>query len=127
MGPRGGRGGAVGRRADAPRPRRGHPRRIRNARLIFGLLCAMSAAIGLGGCPARQEPAAPPPGEPVRIVFKHQRLLGPMPALEALIAEFEAAHPGARVVSESLPTASDAQHQFYVTNLEGGSRDFDVL
>jgi multiple sugar transport system substrate-binding protein len=32
-----------------------------------------------------------------------------------------------RVRSETLPAASDDQHQFYVVNLEGGSAGFDVM
>ena len=69
----------------------------------------------------------PPSGGPVTLVFKHARILGPADPFPALLAEFEAAHPGVRVTSESLPWSSDEQHQFYVINLEGRSPGFDVM
>jgi len=87
----------------------------------FAVLAAALAVIGCSG-----EPAAERAGERT-IVFKHFRLFGDPGAFAALLREFEAQHPGIRVRAETLPAASDEQHQFYVINLRGGSRDFDVL
>ncbi len=67
-----------------------------------------------------------PPG-PVRIVFKHQPLWGDPAPFRALLAAFERAEGGALVVAEPLPSSSDVVHQFFLTALEGGARDFDVL
>jgi len=63
----------------------------------------------------------------VTLVFKHAKILGPSDPLPRLLREFEAANPGIRVVSESLPWSADEQHQFYVVNLEGGNPGFDVM
>jgi multiple sugar transport system substrate-binding protein len=68
----------------------------------------------------------PAPG-PVTLVFKHARIFGPVDPIPGLLREFEAMHPGVRVRSETLPAASDEQHQFYVVNLEGRSTGFDVM
>jgi multiple sugar transport system substrate-binding protein len=76
----------------------------------------------LGGCGGR-----PTSGEPVTLVFKHARILGPADPLPGLLREFELRHPGVRVKSESLPWTTDEQHQFYVINLEGGRPGIDVL
>ncbi len=65
--------------------------------------------------------------EPVTLVFKHAKILGPSDPLPRLLREFEARHPGIRVKSESLPWSTDQQHQFYVINLEGGNPGFDLL
>jgi multiple sugar transport system substrate-binding protein len=66
-------------------------------------------------------------GEPVRLVFKHARIIGPDNPIPELLREFEAGHPGVRVTSEVLPWNADEQHQFYVINLEGGRAGLDVL
>ena len=47
--------------------------------------------------------------------------------MPALLAEFEARHPGIRVKAEALPWSSDEQRQFLVINLEGGNPGFDVM
>ena len=62
-----------------------------------------------------------------RLVFKHSRLLSQEAPLHALLDQFRAAHPGVQLVEEILPSSSDQQHLFYVTNLEAGSSDFDVF
>jgi multiple sugar transport system substrate-binding protein len=67
------------------------------------------------------------PASGITLVFKHSRIFGPVDPIPVLLREFEAAHPGVRVRSETLPAASDEQHQFYVVNLEGQSAGFDVL
>jgi multiple sugar transport system substrate-binding protein len=88
------------------------------ARLVVVLL----AAILLAGC----EPSARDAG-PVRLIFKHARILGPDNPIPELLREFEARHPGVRVASEVLPWNADEQHQFYVINMEGGRAGLDVL
>ncbi|UCH53826.1 MAG: ABC transporter substrate-binding protein [Pseudomonadota bacterium] len=61
------------------------------------------------------------------VVFKHGKLFGDTTAFEGLLGQFEREHPGVRVRSESLPAASDAQHQFYAISLSARSAEFDVL
>ncbi len=61
------------------------------------------------------------------LVFKHARILGPGNPIPALVADFQARHPGVRVVAESLPWNSDEQRQFFVINLESGRPGFDVM
>jgi len=83
------------------------------------LLGALLLLVACGG---------PPSGpEPVTLVFKHAKILGPADPLPGLLREFEARHPGVRVQSESLPWRPDEQHQFYVITLEGGGPAFDVM
>lgn len=66
-------------------------------------------------------------GGPVTIVFKHGKVVGDPAPVRKLIKTFEERNPGIRVKEETLPAATDEQHQFYVINLEGGSDEFDVL
>ena len=80
------------------------------------------AAVLLAGCERSVRDAGP-----VRLVFKHARILGPNNPLPELLREFEARHPGVRVTSEVLPWNADEQHQFYVINLEGGRAGIDVF
>src|SRR5258708_5988317 len=61
-----------------------------------------------------------------RLVVKYQPL-GESPALRDLLRGFEALHPGVEVVTEALPSSSDLAHQFFLTSLEGGTRDFDLF
>jgi trehalose/maltose transport system substrate-binding protein len=82
----------------------------------------LASLLVVGACAER-----PPAPGPVTLVFKHARILGPADPIPVLLREFEAAHPGVRVRSESLPWTSDEQHQFYVINLEGRSAGFDVM
>ena len=93
--------------------------------MLRGLAAVAAVALVIAGCGAGErsggEPAAP------TIVFKHSKLFGDPAAFAALLREFEAQHPGVRVRAETLPSASDEQHQFYVINQRGGSADFDVL
>lgn len=82
-----------------------------------------AAALGaLAGCRGGQRPDDDP-----RIVFAHQPLWGDRGPFEATLAAFERAHPGTEVVSQTLPNASDVAHQVFLTALEGGSTDFDLL
>jgi multiple sugar transport system substrate-binding protein len=62
-----------------------------------------------------------------RLVFKHPRLLSDEASLQILLNQFRAAHPEVQLHEEILPSSSDQQHLFYVTNLEAGSSDFDVF
>jgi multiple sugar transport system substrate-binding protein len=91
-------------------------RRAGRAVLLAGCLLAV------GACADR-----PPAPGPITLVFKHARILGPADPIPGLLREFEAAHPGVRVQTETLPWTSDEQHQFYVINLEGRSPGFDVM
>ncbi|MBI3301080.1 MAG: extracellular solute-binding protein [Deltaproteobacteria bacterium] len=61
------------------------------------------------------------------LIFKHTRLPGSREGLRPLLDDFERESPGIKVVEEVLPTSSDQQHLFYVTNLEAGSSDFDLF
>lgn len=89
------------------------------------ILVAVGALVG-AACREARDPGPPPDGI-VRIVFKHMRMFGDPAALDSVLRDFEAAHPDVRVISETLPNDTDLQHQFFVTNLEGGSSDFDVM
>ena len=65
--------------------------------------------------------------EPITLVFKHAKILGPADPVPALLREFEKRHAGVRVKAESLSWNSDDQHQFFVINLEGRGAAFDVM
>lgn len=64
---------------------------------------------------------------PVTLVFKHGKVAGDPEPFAKLLHRFEKANPDIRIKDETLPAATDEQHQFYVINLEGKSADFDVL
>lgn len=66
-------------------------------------------------------------GDPLKLVFKHPRLLSREEPLRVLLDQFQRAHPQVQVQEETLPSSSDQQHLFYVTNLEAGASDFDVF
>ena len=66
-------------------------------------------------------------GEPITLVFKHAKILGPADPVPELLREFERRHVGVRVKAESLSWNSDDQHQFFVINLEGRGAAFDVM
>ena len=91
----------------------------RSGRGLAGLLAVLLLSAGCAEQPAGSGP--------ITLVFKHARILGPADPIPALLAEFEAAHPGVRVRSEALPWTADDQHQLYVINLEGRSPGFDVM
>lgn len=57
----------------------------------------------------------------------HGKIFGDPRPLRALLDRFEREHPGIRVKAETLPSSTDEQHQFYVTNLEGQSSAFDLF
>lgn len=93
---------------------------------VVGLL---AIALVVTGC-RRSEPDANDTsrsGDKIRLVFKQQPLWGDPAPFRALIADFERQNPGVEVVPEYLPNSSDLAHQFYLTSLEGGGTDFDVM
>jgi trehalose/maltose transport system substrate-binding protein len=75
----------------------------------------------IGCAPAPEQDKLP------TLVFKHPRLLSREEPLRALLDEFRRAHPSVNVREEVLPSSSDQQHLFYVTNLEAEAADFDVF
>jgi multiple sugar transport system substrate-binding protein len=90
------------------------------------MAAALAGLLLLAGCAERASPDAA-----VTVVFKHARMFGDDP-VPRLVAAFEARHPGIRVKTEALGSASDEQHQFFVINLEGslrgrGGPGFDVM
>src|SRR5512139_1855255 len=79
----------------------------------------------LPGCRrARPPPAAA--GGKIPLVFKYQPLGDPA-AFRELLADFERKNPDVSLSTEALPNSSDVAHQFFLTALEGGAEDFDVL
>jgi multiple sugar transport system substrate-binding protein len=84
------------------------------------------AASALAACGRPKDDAARPAG-PIPLVLKHQPLWGSPAAFRSLLARFEQKHPGVQVLTEALPSASDVVHQYFLTALEGGARDFDVF
>lgn len=63
----------------------------------------------------------------VTIVFKHGKIPGDSEQFRSLLNQFEKENPGIRIVSQTLPSSTDEQHQFYVINLDAGASDFDVF
>jgi multiple sugar transport system substrate-binding protein len=63
----------------------------------------------------------------VRLVFKYQPLGNDIGPLRHLIAGYQQVHPEVEVVVELLPNATNAAHQYFLTALEGGAEEFDVL
>ncbi|HNT69772.1 MAG TPA: ABC transporter substrate-binding protein [Syntrophorhabdaceae bacterium] len=66
-------------------------------------------------------------GSYVTIVFTHGKIPGDYEQFKRILRQFERENPGIRVVDRTLPSSTDEQHQFYVINLDAGSKDFDVL
>ncbi len=63
----------------------------------------------------------------MRLVLKYAPLWGPPQPFRELLAEFERANPDVELVTEPIPNLSDLGHQLYVTALEGGAAELDVL
>ncbi|MEZ4293954.1 MAG: ABC transporter substrate-binding protein [Polyangiaceae bacterium] len=86
-------------------------------------------AASLSGCgrSSGKGDEPPRPAGKLRIVFKHQPLWGDPAPFRELLADFERQSGDVEVVTEPLPNASDVVHQFFLTALEGGARDFDVF
>jgi multiple sugar transport system substrate-binding protein len=87
--------------------------------LVLGLL-----VWAVQGCRRKEEQTAVPGKIP--LVFKYQPL-GDPEAFRQLLADFERKNPDIALKTEALPNASDVAHQFFLTSLEGGADDFDVL
>ncbi len=62
-----------------------------------------------------------------KLIFKHGKIAGQSEYLTRLVEQFETEYPDIDVVEEVLPSITDQQRQFYITSLEGGSSDFDVM
>lgn len=93
----------------------------------MGRLLVLFFALGLvvGGCWRSSDEAGA--GGRTRIVFKFQPLWGDPKPFRELLAQYERANPDVELVTEALPNASDLAHQFFLTALQGGATDFDVL
>lgn len=90
------------------------------------LLALVVFALAGSSC---SRPTAQPgvaPGQ-VRLVFVHQPLWGDPARFEALLDGFRRDHPGVTLETQLLPNDSDVAHQYFLTSLEGGGADFDVL
>jgi len=92
---------------------------------LVGLVCLAACHTGGGGAAGTNEPAKPP-GK-IRVVFKHQPMWGEPEPFRQLLAGFSQENPDIDLVTEVLPNASDAVHQYFLTSLEGRSRDYDVF
>ncbi len=88
---------------------------------LFLFLCSILVFQGCTQGPTPDEK------EKVTIVFKHGKVAGDPEPIKKLIERFEERNPDVRIKDETLPAATDEQHQFYVINLEGKSSDFDVF
>ncbi|MFQ5788946.1 MAG: ABC transporter substrate-binding protein [Acidobacteriota bacterium] len=89
------------------------PYRMRSHRVLAVLLLAIACRDG-------------PVATPDAMVFKHGKVPGEHRLLRDLLDRFEM-ETGIRVVDETLPSSSDLQHQYFITTLEGGSDELDVL
>jgi multiple sugar transport system substrate-binding protein len=87
-----------------------------------GFLCVLFGALACSDRSPREEGAGK-----VRIVLKYGPLWGPPRPFHDLLSAFERANPGVDVVAEPMPNASDLAHQLFVTALEGGAADLDVI
>jgi multiple sugar transport system substrate-binding protein len=85
---------------------------------FFHFVCL--AAVVTAACSGESGPPLP------AIVFKHGKVPGEHRLLRDLLDRFEK-EQGIRVVDETLPASSDVQHQYFITTLEGGASDLDVL
>src|SRR5687767_6901733 len=94
-------------------------------RRLLEALASLPLGVALACRRAAQETVRTPDGK-LRLVVKYQPL-GDAPVFQELLRAFEREHPELRVVSEALPNASDLAHQFFLTALGGGARDFDVF
>jgi multiple sugar transport system substrate-binding protein len=95
----------------------------RSSRIIqaaWHVLLCVALILGCSRQPAGRE-------DGVTLVFKHGKIAGDAEPLSRLLDEFEKKNPGIHIKDETLPAATDEQHQFYVINLEGESSSFDVL
>ena len=106
--------------SDRTRSARGH----RRPGQVIARVLMLVAGLRAGAC--SEQPDSGDAGT-TTVVLKHSNLFGEPGAFERLLAQFEHTLPGVRVRAETLPAASNEQHQFYVINLAVGSAGFDVL
>ncbi len=81
--------------------------------------------LSLAGCARENAPGTKE--RAIALVFKHGKIAGDAAEFRKLLDRFEHENPGIVVRDETLPASTDAQHQFYVINLDSRSADFDVL
>jgi multiple sugar transport system substrate-binding protein len=79
----------------------------------------------LPGCRRKKDESSVAGGK-TPLVFKYQPLGDPV-AFREMLADFERKNPDVALTTEALPNSSDVAHQFFLTSLEGGADDFDVL
>jgi multiple sugar transport system substrate-binding protein len=79
--------------------------------LLLALLCACA------------RPAAPVD----RLVLVHQPLFGDPAPFRALLDDFRQRNPGLQLDAEALPGGSDLARQFFLTSLNAGAAEPDVL
>lgn len=91
------------------------------------LLLLAVVALVLGPACERSAPSRTEGAGRTRIVFVHQPLWGDPASFRALLGRFEQANPDVELVTQLIPSATDVAHQYFLTALEGGSSDFDVL
>ncbi|MCE9671846.1 ABC transporter substrate-binding protein [Myxococcus stipitatus] len=96
-------------------------------RSLFHVLVLALVASMQSGCRRGSDETRSADGARTRLVLKYQPLWGPPGPFRELLSRFEEANPGVELVTEALPNASDLAHQFFLTSLEGGAQDFDVL
>jgi multiple sugar transport system substrate-binding protein len=100
--------------------------RLASGALIAPLLRPLLAiaALCLFSCP---RPATAPNAGPTRLVFVHQPLWGDRAPFAELLDGFRRQHPEIALETQLLPNDSDVAHQYFLTSLEGGGADLDVL
>jgi len=81
------------------------------------LIVAMALVVALGGCGSDES------GE-VTLVFAAGS--DPSGATEALIEEYNSAHPGVTVEFQAMPASTDTQHDSYVTYLSARQSNVDI-
>jgi len=81
--------------------------------------------LGALACSGRSTPPEAP--KKTRIVLKYGPLWGPPGPFRELLSAFERSNPDVQVAAEPMPNASDLAHQLFVTALEGGAADLDVI
>jgi multiple sugar transport system substrate-binding protein len=88
-----------------------------NVKSTAAVLMVVLAAIAIGGCSSEDS------GE-VTLVFAAGS--DPSGATEALISEYNAAHPGVTVRFQAMPASTDTQHDAFVTYLSARTSDIDI-
>ncbi|MEE8450081.1 MAG: ABC transporter substrate-binding protein [Thermodesulfobacteriota bacterium] len=92
---------------------------------IFYLLMVLAI---VGGCSKKEDAKeGDRKGAVQTIVFKHFKPPGEPRFFLDLIERFERENPNIKVKDEILPASTDEQHQYYVINLEGRAKEFDVF